>query len=222
MCGVSSLGLSTKVLPAARQGATFQDDLEQRVVPRRDQAADADRLVHDPADHVGVAGVDDPAGVLGGDPAVVAEDRDDVGDVVLALDQPLAGVERLQPGDGVGVALEQVGDAEQQVAALAGGRARPGPVVEGARAPRRSPRRCPRGRPRRPRPPASRRPGSGSRGARPRARSSTRRRRRDPAATATHSPQRPVSCVCRNRLLSRNRSLAEDAAAHPPSRVRAV
>ena len=25
VCGVSSLGLSTKVLPAARQGATFQD-----------------------------------------------------------------------------------------------------------------------------------------------------------------------------------------------------
>ena len=36
-------------------------DLEQRVVPGRDQPADADGLVHDPADHVGAAGVDDPA-----------------------------------------------------------------------------------------------------------------------------------------------------------------
>ena len=55
-------------------GRDLPGDLEERVVPRSDQGADADGLVHDPADHVGVAGVDDPAGVLGGDPAVVAED----------------------------------------------------------------------------------------------------------------------------------------------------
>ena len=132
VCGVSSLGLSTKVLPAARQGATFQLRLEQRVVPRRDQPADAERLVDDPADHVGVAGVDDPAGVLGGDPAVVAEHRDHVGDVVLALDQALAGVRGLGLGHGVHVTLEQVGGAEQEVAALAGGRRRPRSLVEGA------------------------------------------------------------------------------------------
>ena len=105
--------------------------LEQRVVPRGDQAADAERLVDDPAHHVGVAGVDDPSRLLGGDPAVVAEDRDDVGHVVLALDEPLAGVARLGLGDDVGVTLEEVGGAEQQVAALAGRGAAPGSVAEG-------------------------------------------------------------------------------------------
>ena len=50
--GVSSLGLSTNVLPAASAGATFQRGLQQRVVPRRDEAAHADRLVDDPADGV--------------------------------------------------------------------------------------------------------------------------------------------------------------------------
>ena len=49
--------------------------LQQRVVPRRDQPADADRLVHDAADHVRPAGVDDPAGVLGRDVGVVPEHR---------------------------------------------------------------------------------------------------------------------------------------------------
>ena len=49
-----------------RRGRDLPRRLQQRVVPRRDQAADADRLVHDPADRVGVAGVDDPAGVGAG------------------------------------------------------------------------------------------------------------------------------------------------------------
>ena len=106
--------------------------LQQRVVPGRDQAADAERLVDDPADHVGVAGVDDPTGVLGGGPAVVTEHRDHVGDVVPALDQALARVRGLGLRDRVGVPLEQVGGAEQEVASLTGGRRGPGSLVEGA------------------------------------------------------------------------------------------
>ena len=85
---------------AGRQaGGDLPGHLEEWVVPGRDQAADSDRLVDDPADHVGVARVDHPAGLLGGDVAVVAEDADHVVDVVLALDQPLAGVEGLCLGD---------------------------------------------------------------------------------------------------------------------------
>ena len=76
-------------------------------------------------------GVDDPTALGVGDPAEVAEDAGDVVDVDLALDQALAGVERLHPGELGLVALEQVGDAQQQVAALAGTGARPGPGVEG-------------------------------------------------------------------------------------------
>ncbi len=155
--------------------------LEERVVPRRDQAAHADRLVHHAADHVGVAGVDDPAGVLRGDPPVVAEHGHHVGDVVVALDQPLAGVQGLGPRHGVGVALEQVGDAEQQVAALAGRRRRPGAVVEGVVRRGDGAPRCPPGRPRRRPPPGCRRRGTRWSGWRQRARSSTHHRRRDPA-----------------------------------------
>ena len=43
-----------------QRGGDLPGGLQQRVVPRGDQRADADRLVHDPADHVGAAGVDDP------------------------------------------------------------------------------------------------------------------------------------------------------------------
>ena len=147
-------GLEHEGVAGRQAGATFQDGLQQRVVPRRDQAADADRLVHDPADHVGASGVDDPAGVLGGDVGVVAEHADDVVDVVLALDEPLAGVERLGAGDLVLVALEQVGDPVQQRGRARAPRRRgQAPVVEGlARGARSRPRRPP-GRPRRPRRP---------------------------------------------------------------------
>ena len=111
-------------------GADLPRDLQQRVVPRRHQATDPDGLVDDPADHVGVAGVDHPAGLLGGDPSVVPEHRDHVGDVVLPLDEALARVERLHPGDVVGVALEEVGQPQQQVAALAARGGSPRPVDE--------------------------------------------------------------------------------------------
>ena len=67
-------GLEHERVAGREAGRDLPGDLEQRVVPRRDQAAHADRLVHDPADDVGVAGVDHPAGLLGGDAAVVAED----------------------------------------------------------------------------------------------------------------------------------------------------
>ena len=182
--------------------------LEERVVPRGDQAADADGLVHDPADDVGVAGVDHPAGLLGRDPAVVAEHRGDVGDVVLALDEALAGVERLQPGE---QRRRRGRSGRRPPAAGRPGRA-PGAAARrpgGTRgAPRRWPARCPRRWPRRPRRPGSRRPGSGSRGALHPARSSTRRRGRalppDPLpARATHTlrmPQhaslRATGCQC--------------------------
>jgi hypothetical protein len=49
--------------------------------------------VDDPADHARVAGIDHPAGLGVGDVAEVPDDRHDVGHVVLALDETLAGVE---------------------------------------------------------------------------------------------------------------------------------
>ena len=124
-------GLEDEGVAGGEAGRDLPGDLQERVVPRRDQAADADRLVHDPADHAGVAGVDHPAGLGIGDVTEVPDDRHHVGDVVLALDQTLAGVERLGLGDDRGVALEQVGEPEQEVAALPGGGGGPGSGVEG-------------------------------------------------------------------------------------------
>ena len=59
------------------------------------------------------------------------EDTGHVVDVDLALSQALAGVEGLHPGHLGLVALEQVGDAEQQVPALPGAGVRPVALVEG-------------------------------------------------------------------------------------------
>ena len=115
VCGVSSLGLSTNVLPAARHGRDLPGRLQQRVVPRRDQAADADRLVHDPADHVGAAGVDDAAarpaaatGRSGGRPPTTSSTSYSLSTSRLPVSSDSArATTRL-------VALEQVGDAVQQ------------------------------------------------------------------------------------------------------------
>ena len=171
MCGVSSLGLSTKVLPAARHGRDLPRHLQERVVPRRDQAADADGLVHDPADHVGVAGVDDPAGLLGGDAAVVAEDRDDVGDVVLALDEAACRCRATPSGRSSSVSRSSRSATRSSRSPRSRlGRGRPRRRRGRRGAPRRSRPRCPRRRPRRPRRPGCRRPGSGSRAAHRRAR----------------------------------------------------
>src|SRR5699024_6566177 len=69
-------------------------ELEQRVVPRRDHAADTHGFVHDLAlDAFG--GGDDASGVLVGLTSVVTEDAGDVVDVDPALLDGLAGVEGL-------------------------------------------------------------------------------------------------------------------------------
>ena len=104
--------------------------LQQRVVPGRDESADTDRLVADPAHDVRVAGVDHPSGRVAGELAEVAEAVRDVGHVEPALDEPLAGVEGLRAGERLGAVADQVGDPEQQVAACGGRGARPGTVVE--------------------------------------------------------------------------------------------
>ena len=170
-------GLEDEGVAGREAGRDLPGDLEERVVPRRDQRADADRLVHDPADDVGVAGVDHPAGVLGRDPAVVAEDRDHVGDVV-AGSRPGACRCRATPSGPGPRRRARAG----RPAAAAGRRARgprcPARARRGRRgAPRRSRPRCPRRRPRRPR-----RPGVPSAG--------QRISRRAPPRALTHAPSR--------------------------------
>ena len=108
-------------------------ELEERVVPRRDEGAYADRLVDDAADRVRVAGVDRSAvGLLAGELGVVAEDLRDVGHVPAALAHGLAGVLGLLDGERLEVAVDEVGDAIEQRGALGGRGARPVGRVEGA------------------------------------------------------------------------------------------
>ena len=197
-------------------GRDLPGHLEQRVVPRRDQRAHADRLVHDPADHVGVAGVDHPAGVLGGDPAVVAEDRDHVVHVVVALDQPLAGVEGLG-----GRARRRRARAGRRRPASRSPRSRAARAARGRRGRRGAPRRW-RGRCPRPRlvdlgdQRAVGRAADLAARATP-ARSSTRRRgRAQPPADPL--PAQAHCCVSRNAVLSAQPVRCPENAVRPPGR----
>ena len=105
--------------------------LEQRVVPGRDQPADPDRLVDDLAARVRDPGLDEAPVVGGGEVAEPAEAVRDVVHVDLGLDDPLPGVVGLGAREPVLVALQQIGDAQQQRPPLGGRDVRPAAVVEG-------------------------------------------------------------------------------------------
>ena len=202
-------GLEDEGVARQQAGRDLPRDLEQRVVPRGDERADPDRLVHHARLDVVAADVHGPLGLVARDRAVVAEDAGDVVDVVLALGEPLAGVQALHPGDGGLVALEQVGDPEQQRR-----RARAGSSVAAtARRRTRLARRGDRGLGVRGgglvdgRRPACRRQGSGSPGGHPRGRSPTTPLR---TATALGHPVLPFDgivahgatrCSCRNAMM---------------------
>ncbi len=88
--------------------------LEQRVVPRRDERAHLDRLVHDMGHDLRLPDVDEAALLRAREVGVPPERCGDIVDVDAALDEVLAGVERLDAGKALVVALQQVGDATQQ------------------------------------------------------------------------------------------------------------
>ncbi|GAB2921144.1 hypothetical protein GCM10027028_18560 [Streptomyces sundarbansensis] len=100
------------------------------MVPGGDERAHADRLVDDPAEDVG-AHVHDPAAVLVGDLAEVAEGVRHILDVDPGLGQGFAGVEGLGAGDLLPVAQQQVVHTEQHVGTAAGGGAGPVGLLEG-------------------------------------------------------------------------------------------
>ena len=66
-------GLDHRRVARGQRRRELPGDLQQRVVPRRDQRADADRLVHDAAHHPRPARVHHPARVLSRHPGVEAE-----------------------------------------------------------------------------------------------------------------------------------------------------
>ncbi len=105
--------------------------LQQRVIPRSDQSADADRLVDQATDRIRLAGVHNAAGLGAADARVVAQARHDVVHVVLGFDDPLAGVERLGAHEILAVAVDQIGGAPQHVCPFAFRRPRPRSRVEG-------------------------------------------------------------------------------------------
>ena len=125
--GVCSDGLMTMVLPPARAGRELPRRHHQRIVPRRDRADDADRVA---ADHRGVA-----RHVLARHGAMhvahgAGEEAEAVGDrrhlVLQHADPRLAAIQRLERGERLGIAVDGVGELQQQRRALGGRRARPG------------------------------------------------------------------------------------------------
>jgi len=112
-------------VPRGERGRELPDGHHQRVVPRRDPADDAERLA---ADHRRV-----PAHVLAGrlalehaarageEPDVVGRDRH----LVARVRQRLADVARLELREFLGVLVDQVGQLEQHLRALARRRVAP-------------------------------------------------------------------------------------------------
>jgi hypothetical protein len=107
-------------------------DLQQGVVPRGDEGADADRLVHDPAAHAGSGNLNLPVQGPAGRLRVVTEHGHHVVDVLPRLSERLAGVERLGAGELLLVPHQQLRHPGQQRAAFYRWGARPGAPVEGA------------------------------------------------------------------------------------------
>ncbi|MNS58500.1 hypothetical protein D3C72_914220 [compost metagenome] len=116
-------------IAGAQRGRDLPRGLQQRVVPRRDQAAHANRLAQGAADHM-VRGFVDGARLGCDQPRKVAEGGGDIAHVGAALGQRLAGVERLQSGELLGIAVNQFGDLVQQPGAVTDGRLAPR-AVEG-------------------------------------------------------------------------------------------
>src|SRR5690242_13772105 len=121
-------GLDHGGVARGQRGRELPGDLQQGIVPRRDQRADADRLVGDPAGHVGPPGIDHPSRVGAGHPGVVAEHRGGVVHVGPGLVQRLTGVQALGVRQLLAVPLEQVGDLGEQRGPLGHGGPAPRPV----------------------------------------------------------------------------------------------
>ena len=133
--GVVSAGLSTTVLPHGQRRRDLPRQHEQREVPRDDLAGDAERL-----GSLAEAGVLELVGPAG----VVEEVRRGERDVDVArLADRLAVVERLEHRELAGALLQDPGDPEQVLAALARRHPRPRPCRRPCGRPRPRGRRRP-------------------------------------------------------------------------------
>ena len=111
---------------AAGQGrAPFPGQHQQREVPGNDLAHDADRLPQRVAQEVAADG-HGAAFDLVGPAGVVAQGVDDALQVAAGVGDGLAAVERFQGGQLLGLLLDQVGQLEQQSAAVGGVHLLPG------------------------------------------------------------------------------------------------
>ena len=125
--GVCSDGLMTMVLPPAKAGRKLPGGHHQRIVPRRDRADHADRIA---ADHGGVPrhifarhGAMHVAHGAGKEAEAVGDRRD----LVLEHADPrLAAIQRFERGERLGIAVDGVGELQQQRRALGRRGARPG------------------------------------------------------------------------------------------------
>ncbi len=105
--------------------------LQEGIVPRGDEPAHPHGFVGDPAHHAVVAGIDHAPGVLAGQLAEVGEAVGDIVYVDLALDQALAGVQRLGPGELVLAGAQLGRHPEEEVTAMRCGHRSPLAGIEG-------------------------------------------------------------------------------------------
>ena len=125
-------GLDDERVPGGEGRCHLPRGLQERVVPRGDEAADADRLVGDARQDRRIARLDQPPGEALRRTGEVAEALHHVGDVVAGLDDALPGVEGLRSRHRLGLALEDVGGPAEQRRALRRGRVPPRALVERA------------------------------------------------------------------------------------------
>ena len=116
--GASSDGLSTTALPLISAGHDFHAGMAMGKFHGVIAPIDAERRAQRVHEDAVAFGGDDASVQPRALATVVAEDVDGPADFALRLGQRLAFLARHLAGDGVGARLEQVGRAEQHVAAL--------------------------------------------------------------------------------------------------------
>ncbi len=124
--GVTSDGLQTAELPAARAGASFHAKQKQRVVPRDDAADDPERVLDHQGELARLDRRDHPAGRVPADLRVVVERGCDPADLVGVLDQRLSALRGHERRELVGARAQPSGHLVEHVRALRSRRGFPG------------------------------------------------------------------------------------------------
>ena len=128
---MSLAGLSTNVQPVGDRRADLAQRQVDRVVPRRDEPAHADRLLEDEVEEVARGRRRDLAADHPGRRCIEHDPVDGRVDLALAdVADGLAHLDRDEPGERFGLRAQQPGELHEDRRSLAAGRRGPGAVVE--------------------------------------------------------------------------------------------